>query len=366
MIRVLQVVDHMGLGGIQAFIMNVYRNIDRNKVQFDFLVHKKGGNTFAEEINRLGGIIHYVPARNEGILKNRRALDSFFKEHPEYKVVHQHESSLSYIEPLIAAKNNNVPIRIIHSHNTRMGNSLIHKILHTLNSKRIHRIATHYLACGKLAGEWLYGKSKVKDKFTVVINGIKLSNFEFNEIVRGKVRNDLCVDDDTTVFCHIGRFDTVKNHVFLVDIFNEIIKINPNSKLVLVGNGVLMNAIENKVNDLGLNDNVSFLGLRNDINQIVQGADAVLLPSLYEGFPVTAIEAQAAGLPFFMSDSVSKEALIKRNSYALSLRYSAKQWAEFIIPRIERQIDNSIMYEKGFDIQNTVLTLYKIYCNGQS
>lgn len=363
MIRVLQVVDHMGLGGIQAFIMNVYRNIDRNKVQFDFLLHRYEGNSFREEINQLGGIIHYVPARNQGVLKNRMALDVFFKEHPEYKVVHQHESSLSYIEPLIAAKRNYVPIRIIHSHSTRMGNSLIHRILHRLNAKRIHRIATHYLACGKLAGEWLYGQSKVKDKFIVVNNGIKLSNFEYNEDVRDKVRADLCLRNNIA-FCHIGRFDTVKNHRFLIDVFNEIIKIVPNSILVLVGSGILMNEIKEKVNDLGLSNHVLFLGLRSDINQIVQGVDAVLLPSIYEGFPVTAIEAQAAGLPFFMSDTVSKEALIKSNSYALSLNDTAKQWAEFIIPRIVRQVDNSIMYEKGFDIQNTIDSLYKIYGKG--
>lgn len=363
MIRVLQVVDHMGLGGIQAFIMNVYRNIDREKVQFDFLLHRQEGNTFREEINQLGGIIHYVPARNQGFLKNKRALGVFFKEHTEYKVVHQHESSLSYIEPLIAAKRNHVPIRIIHSHNTRMGNSMIHRILHLLNARRIHRIATHYLACGKLAGEWLYGNSKVKGKFTVVINGIKLSDFEYNEEVRNKIRKGLNLCKDT-IFCHIGRFDAVKNHGFLIDVFNEIVKIEPNSKLVLVGNGILMDEVKDKVNALGLNDRVLFLGLRNDINQILQGADAVILPSLYEGFPVTAIEAQAAGLPFFMSDSVSKEALIKSNSYALSLNDTAKQWAEFIIPRVERQIDNGIMYEKGFDIQNTIESLYKIYRNG--
>lgn len=363
MIRVLQIVDHMGLGGIQAFIMNVYRNIDREKIQFDFLVHKTGGNTFTEEIGRLGGKMYYVLARNQGIRKNKHALDEFFKKHPEYKVVHQHESSLSYIEPLIAAKNNNVPVRIIHSHSTRMGNNLIHKVLHIYNSKRIHCVATHYLACGELAGKWMYGKSKVRDSFKVIINGIKLKKFEYNEALRNSVRFELKLDKETT-YCHIGRFDRVKNHDFLIDVFNEIVKLQPLSKLVLVGQGVLMGETKSKVNDFGLGERVIFLGMRSDIDRIVQAVDAIILPSLYEGFPVTAIEAQAAGVPFFMSDTVSKEAMIKKNSYALSLSASAKDWAEFIVSKIERLPDNKIMYDKGFDIQNTVDNLCKIYnCN---
>lgn len=361
MIRVLQVVDHMGLGGIQAFIMNVYRNIDRSQIQFDFLVHKMENNTFQEEIESLGGKMFFVPARNQGILKNRRSLDAFFKVHPEYKVVHQHESSLSYIEPLIAAKKHNVPIRIIHSHSTRMGNNIVHKALHWFNSKRIHRVATHYLACGELAGRWFYGKSKVKNDFTVVINGIQLNKYEYNEKTRLDVRKKFGFGTET-VYCHVGRFDVVKNHAFLIDVFKELVENNANSKLVLVGDGILMDDIKNKVFKLGLSDKVVFLGLRSDVSIILQGVDAVLLPSLYEGFPVTAIEAQAAGLPFFMSDKVSKEALIKNNSYALSLNDPAKNWADFIVPRIERQVDNKLMYENGFDIQNTVDSLYNIYC----
>lgn len=364
MIRVLQVVDHMGLGGIQSFIMNVYRNIDRGKFQFDFLVHKSDCNTYAAEIEKLGGIIHYVPARNQGILKNKWALDSFFKKHPEYKVVHQHESSLSYIEPLIAACNNNVPIRIIHSHSTRMGNSLIHKVLHYVNAKRIHHVATHYLACGELAGKWFYGKSKVKDKFSVVINGICLKNFEYSETIRLRVRRELGIEN-TTTFCHVGRFDAVKNHEFLIDVFKELVGNVPCPMLVLVGQGELMDDIKNKVKEYKLEDKVKFLGFRNDIDRIMQAVDAVILPSIYEGFPVTAIETQAAGVPFFMSDSISSEALIKQNAYSISLEESARYWADLISQRMERQPDNSIMYEKGFDIANTVNKLCDIYKNGE-
>lgn len=358
MIRILQIVDHMGLGGIQAFIMNVYRNIDRRELQFDFLVHKTEGNYFQKEIESLGGKMFYVPARSQGFLKNRRALDKFFKEHTEYKVVHQHESSLSYIEPLIAAKNNGVPVRVIHSHSTRMGESKIHKILHLFNAKYIHKIATHYLACGDMAGKWFYGTSRVKDNFTIVINGISLKDFEYNEELRKEVRKELDLNDDFTV-CHIGRFDWVKNHTFLIDIFNEITKLNPNSKLVLVGQGVLIDDIMKKVRKLGLTDRVLFLGLRSDINKIVQAVDVVLLPSIYEGFPVTAIEAQASGLPLFMSDTIPKEAIIKENAYALSLKTSAEEWASIILENSTRCINNTKM--KSFDIGETIKVLSLIY-----
>lgn len=359
--RVLQIVDHMGLGGIQAFIMNVYRNIDRTQVQFDFLLHKNEGNAFAEEIEALGGKIFFVPARNKGILKNRRALDAFFKNHPEYKVVHQHESSLSYIEPLIAARNNGVKIRAIHSHSTRMGNNIIHKLLHNVNALNIDKIATHYLACGNLAGKWFYGHSKVKENFKVVINGIKLSNFEYDETARIAARNLWGIENDVTVYCHAGRFDWVKNHDFLIDIFNAIVKIDDKSKLILVGDGVLREEVEKKVIKLNLLGKVLFLGFRNDINQIMQASDAVILPSIYEGFPVTAIEAQAAGLPFFMSDTVSKEALIKSNSMAISLNETADEWAAKITANLNKMPDNQIMYEKGFDIESVANYLLRLY-----
>jgi len=361
MIRVLQIVDHMGLGGIQAFIMNVYRNIDHTQVQFDFLLHKSEGNTYQNEIESLGGILYFVPSRNQGILKNRKSLDKFFKQHSEYKIVHMHESSLSYIEPLVAAKNNNIPIRIIHSHSTRMGNNIIHRLLHIYHSWLIDKIATHYLACGELAGQWMYGHSKVKNNFQIVYNGINLKQFEYNICIRDAVRNELHLGD-SKVFCHIGRFDAVKNHSFLLGIFNEIVKIHPNSKLILVGTGNLMNDIKEKAKMLNLSKQILFLGFRNDISRLVQATDALILPSFYEGFPVCAIEAQASGLPFVMSDNVSKEALIKSNSMALSLDLSPQEWAQNILNNLNRVPDNTMMYERGFDISKTIdilLTIYK-------
>lgn len=350
----------MGLGGIQAFVMNVYRNIDRSQIQFDFLVHKTEGNAYQDEINSLGGVMYFVPARNQGVLKNKRALDRFYKSHPEYKVVHLHESSLSYIDPLIAAQKNDVPIRVMHSHSTRMGNSIMHQIMHLYNSLSIHKTATHYLACGKQAGVWMYGHSRVKNKFQIVYNGIDLKRFEFNDKVRESMRKELGLQESIAL-CHIGRFDEVKNHSFLLDVFNEIVKINPDSKLFLVGNGVLLDDIKLKVRKLGVEDKVLFLGFRNDINKLVQAADALILPSFYEGFPVCAIEAQASGLAFFMSDRVTKEALIKSNSFSLSLDLPPKDWALQIISNLKREVDNSEMYERGLDIKNTVDALMSIY-----
>lgn len=360
MIRVLHVVDHMGLGGIQSFIMNVYRNIDRSKIQFDFLLHKKDGNRFLPEIQCLGGVVYFVPARNKGVFHNKVALNSFFKTHPEYKVVHQHESSLSYIEPLIAARHNGVPIRIIHSHSSRMSNSIMHRILHIVNAWRVHRVATHFLACGCMAGRWFYSQSKIKDGFTVVLNAISLRDFQFDEQIRKEVRCELGLCNEK-VYCHIGRFDSVKNHSFLIDVFYELVKLESGAKLVLVGTGPLMEEVRRKSDSLGLHENIMFLGLRKDVNRILQAVDAVILPSIYEGFPLTAIEAQAAGLPFVMSDSVSSEALIKSNTLALSLDQTPKYWASCIVKNVKRIPDNAEMYKNGFDIANTVMVLTNIY-----
>lgn len=358
--RVLQIVDSMGMGGIQAFIMNVYRSIDKEEFQFDFLLHHKLPNSYDEEIKKLGGKIYYLPSRKDGILKNKKALDVFFKEHDEYKVVHQHESSLTYIEPLIAAKNNGVPIRIIHAHSTKASGNKIHTLLHYINKRRINDIATHYFACGKLAGEWMYKNTSCETKFQIVNNGINIEEFKYNESIRKEYRKLFGVENNF-VIGNIGRFSKVKNHSFLIDIFKEYLLKNDNARLILVGDGELRKDIEKKVNNLSIGDKVLFLGVRNDVEKILQLFDFVIIPSLYEGFPVTAIEAQACGLPVIMADTITGDALINRNVEMLSLNESPKKWSEKIDILSNSFSDNERLLENGFDIKKTVDYLKKIY-----
>lgn len=358
--RILHILDSMGVGGIQTFIMNIYRSIDREKIQFDFLLHHRYEKSFDDEIIRLGGKIYYLPSRKEGIEKNKRALDDFFKKHKEYKIVHEHESSLSYIEPLVAAKNNGVPVRIIHSHSTRMPGSLIHIILHYLNSLRLHKVATHYLSCGELAGKWMYGKSSVKGKYDIVYNGIELDKYEFSQYIRETMRAEIGLKGEI-VIGHVGRFSKVKNHRFLLDIFKAFHVRHSNSKLVLVGDGELSNNIKNYATEIGISKSIIFLGNRNDVNRVLNAFDIMVMPSLYEGFPIVAIEAQANGLPLYLSNTITKEALIKSNVHAIKLDSSAEYWANSIDINLKRDIDNKILFEKGFDIRNIVKKITELY-----
>lgn len=358
--RVLHIVDSMGMGGIQAFIMNAYRNIDRNNIQFDFLLHQKFSESYDEEIKIMGGEIFYLPPRSQGIKKNRKALDEFFKSHNEYRIVHQHESSLTYLEPLIIAKKNKIPKRIIHSHSTRASGNKIHTIIHKINRKRIKKIATDYIACGSMAAKWMYSDSGILSNVIILNNGIDVEKFTFNKEVRCSLRDELNLHDKF-VIGHIGRFSTVKNHTFLIDIFKEYSKKNSNAILLLVGDGELKKSIESKVRDLLLDDKVLFLGVRKDINSILQVCDYIVIPSLYEGFPVTAVEAIASGLPILMSNTITRDVLLKDNCKMLDLHDGPNIWANTIKENERRIVDNMILTKNGFDIKNVLIQLMRIY-----
>jgi glycosyltransferase involved in cell wall biosynthesis len=361
--RILQAVDGMNIGGgIQSFIMNVYRNIDRANIQFDFLLHRHNEHSYEEEIKRMGGRIYYVAGRKDGILKNKQKLDAFFKEHKEYKVVHFHCSSLSYIEPLIAAYNNGVESRVVHSHSSRIigKNRSIHIINHWINKRRIHRIATDYLACGELAAAWMYKGSKITNQVVIITNGIDTRRFQYSKIKRNKIRNDLGIGDEL-LLCHVGRFEIVKNHVFLLNIFKALLDSGKRAKLMLVGGGTLFDNIVQLSKQLNVYSDILFLGIRNDVDELYQAADVVLLPSLYEGFPMAAIEAQASGVTFIMSDSITKEVLIKENALCCSISSSPKDWVEAIVNNVKRCEDNSAIVERRLDVQATLNNLIKIY-----
>ena len=358
--RILQVVDSMGMGGIQAFIMNVYRMIDKSKYQFDFLLHHKYSDSYDDEIRKMGGNIYYLPARSDGVLKNRRALDEFFKTHLNYTVVHQHESSLTYIEPLIYARKYGIPTRIIHSHSTRASGNPIHIVFHQLNKKKIENVATNYFACGNLAAEWMFGETSVIGKVEIINNGIDVEKFSFNKTHRDEVKKEFNLEGKF-VIGNIGRFSSVKNQLFLIDIFSEYRKLNPNSQLLLIGDGDMRNDIIKRIEALNLEDDVKLLGVRKDVYRIIQGIDFMIIPSLYEGFPVSVIEAQAAGIPCIISNTITRDAIIKNNVKQLKLTETAKTWAENIHSDEVNETSNQVWYENGFDIESTIKKLLLVY-----
>ena len=364
MIRVLHVLNSMNMGGIQTTLINIFRKIDREKVVFDFLVETGVDCDYSEEIKKLGGKIFSVTPRRKSIIQNRKDLNKFFKEHKEYKIVHMHVSSLSYITPLIYAKKYKVPVRIIHSRNTKEGGSFLHNILHNMNKLRLNGLADYYFACSGLAGEWLYNKKILNsDKYRIINNGIDTNKFKFNPEVRNKMRKELDCEKNIALIC-VGRLHPQKNHFFLLDVFNEFKKINKNAKLYLLGDGALRDKIEEKIDNLGLNDSVILLGMRKNVNEISWAMDAFVMPSFYEGLPGSVVEAQGSGLPCIISDRITREVKLTDLVEYVSIDESPEVWAKIIdkkIKSVKRKDMSGELIDKGFDMNTIAKKMAEFY-----
>ena len=355
--KVLQVVTIMNRGGIESMLMNLYRNIDREKIQFDFLVHRKEKGDFDDEIKEMGGNIYYVPAINPfHHRKYLKVLDDFF-DNNKYKIVHSHIDTFSmYI--LRSAMKFGVPCRIAHAHIAKIRFNL-KTVFRLYCKKRLEKFLTYRFACGEKAGKCFFGNSN----FTILNNAIDLSRFQFNKENNILYRNKLGLND-SFVLGHIGRFFYQKNHSFLIDIFAEIVKQEPNSKLILIGVGEKKNFIEKKARDLGLSKKILFLGIRKDITELLNCMDVFVFPSLYEGLPVTLIEAQANGIHIVASDSITEKARVTDLIQFLSLNKDASHWANEILKYksgYERKFYLSELQNAGYDVKVTAKWLEDFY-----
>lgn len=325
MIRVLQCVNNMDRAGLETMLMNYYRNIDREKIQFDFLMHRQERSDYDDEIESMGGRIFRAPRLYpQNYPAYFRYMMKFFHEHPEYEIVHSHIDAMSYL-PLLAAKRANVPIRIAHSHNTAIDKDFKY-LLKQLFRFGITSVASEYAACGEEAGHFLFADNA----FRVIPNAIDASRFAFNSGIRSRKRAELGLEDKFVVG-HVGRMSYQKNHTFLVDIFEEVAAMRGDAILMLIGVGEKEEEVRKKVSGKGLTDQVVFLGNRSDVNELYQAMDVFLLPSLFEGIPVVGIEAQFSGLPCVFSDTIAKEVSFSPKSSFLSLKLPAKAWCEHII-----------------------------------
>lgn len=332
-IRVAQIMGKMVSGGVESVVMNYYKNIDKDKVQFDFIVDEDSSHIPFEEIESMGGRVILVPPYQK-ISSYIKTLKNIFKE-KQYKIVHSHMNALS-VFPLYAAKISNVPVRIAHSHSTSNKKEWKKNITKNILRPFSKVNATHYFCCSELAGRWLFGNKAYEDnKVKLINNAINVDKFIYNETLRNKIRKDLKVEDQF-VIGHVGRFVEQKNHTGLIDIFNEIYKLNKKSVLFLAGDGHLLEIIKDKVEKLNLSDSVRFLGVRSDINELMQGIDVFLLPSLYEGLPVVGVEAQASGALCILSDNMTKETKVLETTKFLKNSYSPKEWAEYVIKQYEQ------------------------------
>ena len=337
-------------------LMNYYRHMDREKIQFDFLEHRRDRAAYDDEIESLGGRIFRLPRLNPLSSDYFHALNVFFAAHPEYRIVHSHLDCMSAY-PLCAAKNAKVPVRIAHAHSTSQDRNwkLVFKLI---SKKLISLYTTDLFACSADAGEWMFGTKDVH----ILPNAIDIERYAFNLLIRNQTKKALGLDD-AFVIGHVGRFSAVKNHSFLTDVFAQIKRQEPNSKLLLVGAGSEMQAVQQKVKALGLGADVIFTGVRNDVANLMQAMDVFVFPSLYEGLGIALIEAQAAGLPCVVSDTIPHEAYLTDLVDSESLSAPAEKWAEKILkkrdfPRTDRRAE---IAAHGFDITTEAVKLQEFY-----
>lgn len=356
--RILQIMSSLNQSsGILQVVLNWHRNIDKNKIQFDYLYFKGTAVTCEKEIELLGGKCYKLPYPS--LLRPWifiKAVKLFFKSH-KYNTIHSHVIHLSFFFYPIA-KFYGVKNIIHHSHTTKWSDKFLSGLRNRILFFFARSFITKKLSCSDLAGNFLFKKN-----YTVINNGINTKNFKFNQEIRNQNRKELNIENKFVV-SNIGRFVIQKNYPFLINIFNEIYKIDKDSILLLAGDGPLRKQIEKQVQNLNLTKSVKFLGIRRDIINIYQIIDVLVMPSLYEGLPVVGVEAQSVGVPCFFADTISKDVLIC-NSTQLSLKLSAKQWAYEILKYryFVKKDETEVLKQKGFDIKENVKQLESIYLN---
>lgn len=320
-------VSAMDAGGAETFLMKVYRNIDKSKFQMDFLCASLKEGFYEKEILSLGGKIYHIEPKNKGFIKNFTSTYKIVKENKYNHVLKTSQQSLAAID-LLAAKFAGARTRVFRSSNAGLVNPTFKdKILQNIFSFLPKHIANVRIAPSTEAAEYVFGKDCIKKgKAQILHNGLDLAYYSFSTEGRNRIRKELNIEDKL-VIGHIGRFNKQKNHSFLIDIFNEIHKINNNAVLLLVGDGELKDEVINKVEKLELSNNIFFLGVRKDIPDILSAMDIFVFPSYFEGMPNAIIEAQATGLSCLISDSITSEAIINDNVKALSLNEKALKWA---------------------------------------
>lgn len=369
-IRVLHVLGTTNLGGAESRIMELYRCIDRSKVQFDFLVHTREEGHYSKEIRELGGHIYSLPRfKVVNLAEYKKAIRTFFGEHQEFVAVQGHMTSTASIYLPIAKKENPSIVTIAHARSAGVdkgAKGYVTKILRYSLKKK----ADYCFTCSKEAGIAVFGKKWVEQgNVWTIPNAIDANRFRYNEAVRKEVREQLGIQDKF-VIGHVGRFGFMKNHTYLVDIFAELCKQREDMALVLIGKGEEEANIHEKLTRLGIEDKVIFLGNRFDVERYYQAFDYFVFPSTFEGLPGSVAEAQAAGLHCLISDRITREvALTDLVSYR-SIEEEPGLWAEEILQNADKALIRKDMREeiakKGFDVNTQAALMEEFYRTGQN
>lgn len=363
-IRVLQVFASMNRGGAETMIMNIYRNIDRSKVQFDFIVHTDDKCTYDDEIVSLGGNIYHVPKyRAMNHIAYIRHWKNIFRNHNTAMIIHGHIRSTASIYLKIAKEKG--LSTIVHSHSTSSRGEFFSRIFKALLQINICNSADYLMACSINAAKWLFGNNIMQKPLELLNNSIESDKFIFNKSMRSELKKQ-CNLKDKFVIGHVGSFTSPKNHNYIVEIFSEIYSLNNKAVLLLIGDGDLLSVIKNKVNKLGLESSVIFLGVQSNVNTWLNLMDVFLMPSLFEGLPVSLIEAQANGLRCIVSDTISNEVNITNLVEFIPLSKPANYWAEQVLKYAdgyERKDTYAAIYAAGYDIRDNAKWLENFYLN---
>lgn len=367
MLRILQMPGGMNKGGIETLLINIHKQIDRSRLQFDYMVSSEEKQDYEDEILALGGIVHRSPSftlRKLNYFQYTGFMREFLSQHKEYKIVHAHQFYAMWLALKEAKKQGR--ITIAHTHSTSQSTDAMRKFLFKTFSYPERFIADYFFACSKEAGIRRFGK-KVDAKF--LPNAFETSIYKFSPETRKMIRKSRGITSEKTlVIGHVGRFEPVKNHKFLIDAFSTLHEKIPDSKLWLVGRGSLEDDIRAQVHGLGLDDAVDFIGLTGKVNEYLAGMDVFAFPSFFEGFGNAVIEAQCSGLPCIASDRVPDEAIITDRASRLEIAPASRcatLWADALIDSANHKGDREnyaqIVREAGFDVEPVARMLEDFY-----
>lgn len=359
--RLLCILSSMNAGGAETFLMKIYRQIDRTKYQMDFCINMSEKCFYEDEILSLGGKIYRIPAKSVSLKDFEKQLYNVVNANG-YKYVLRITSSAFGFMDLKIAHRAGAEICAARSSNSSDGGSFKSKIAHRLGRILYGKYVNVKIAPSDLAAEYTFGKKAYESgAVNILHNAIDIDQYGFNADTRCRIRSEFGLSDDTTIVGHVGRFMTQKNHAFLLEVFSEYLKINGKSILMLVGGGELESAIKQKASELGISDKIIFTGVRSDVSALLSAMDVFVFPSLYEGMPNTVIEAQAAGLPCLISDTITREADITGLVHYLPLG-DAGTWAHLVaeLPQVKRETPIQKFKENGYDIETVAEQFVKL------
>ncbi|MEI3598487.1 MULTISPECIES: glycosyltransferase [unclassified Oceanobacillus] len=360
MVRILHFGLSSSLGGIETYLKKITTHINKDKFQFDFLVMGNEKPCWHDEFLHMGSRFYKITKRSKNPLKSNKELKKLF-EKEKFDIVHCHLNSLSNISPVLMALKYNNRV-IVHSRNANTPRLHKNKLLHSINILRLPKRKIVMFAVSDKAGKWMFGN---KSNYTVINNGIDVEDFKYNHQSRINMRQNLNIEDHFSII-NVGALRYQKNHLFILEVFKDLLKFKPKSKLLLVGTGHLEQEIRDKAIDLGINEKILMLGNRNDISSLLSASDAFLFPSFYEGFPNALLEAQTSGLPALYSDTITREVIVNYNCQTYSLNKSSKDWAEklLLLENFDDRKKGAEQVERnGFSVEEEIKKLEGLYTN---